>query len=98
MAYTFTQLTNIKDRIVADLATQQNNIDSAKTAFTTIKSNLTTMQTTYAGWTTEVDTLYTSNSSDPAIAALKAEKDLLVAEFQSSKTLATNLETAVATV
>lgn len=98
MPYTYTQLTGIKNRILRDLEAQQNNIENTKAQFITIESTLVNMQTTYAGWAKEVNTLAAANPNDAAIQALKAERDLLVAEFQASKDDAIALKNAVAGV
>ena len=95
MAYSYTQLQEIKTRIIQQLAQQQNAVDAAKAQFTVIKTTLTDMQSTYGGWATEVNTLATANPNDDAIKALKAERDLLVNEFATTKTRATAIETAV---
>ena len=95
MAFTYTQLEDIKSRIIRELASEQAKLESAKGSFTGIKTALTAMQTNYGTWGSEVEALAIANPSDAAITALKAEKDLLVAEFQSSKTEATSYETAV---
>ena len=95
MANSFSQLQDIKARIVRDLSAQQTQLTSAVGAFTNIAANLTTMQTTYSGWATEVNQLVTDNPGDEAALALQAEKDFLVAEFASAKTSAQAYETAV---
>ena len=95
MANSYSQLQDIKTRIVRDLAAQQTQLTTATGAFTAIKNNLTAMQSTYAEWATEVNAFATANPTDAAALALKAERDILVAEFESTKTDATALETAV---
>ena len=93
--YTFTQLQELKARVVSQLASEQTKLTSATGQFTAIRNTLTGMQATYSQWATEVDTMAAANPADAAITALKAERDLLVAEFQSTKTLSTAYETAV---
>ena len=98
MAMSFTQLQDVKARIIRDLAGQQQQLETAKGSFTQIKNSLTGFENTYAGWATEVNTLATANPSDAAVMALKAERDRFVAEFSSTKVEAIALETAVAAV
>lgn len=95
---TFAQLQSIKTRIVRDLEGHVNSKDAAIAQFTTIKAALTNMQSQYAGWASEVNAYLAANPNDAAAEALKAEKDIYVAEFAALKTLVTSLETAVAGV
>lgn len=95
MAFTYSQLEQIKTRIQAQLETHENNLDACVAQFTAIKDALTTMQTQYSGWATEVDDYLTANPGNEAAVVLQAQKDALVAEFSSKKTRATDLETAV---
>lgn len=95
MAYSYSQLQDIKARIVRELAAEQSRLETAKTAFAGISGSLAGMQTNYAEWATEVNALATANPNDDAIQALKSERDLLVAEFASTKTSAEALDTAV---
>jgi hypothetical protein len=95
MAFTYTQLQDIKNRIVRELANEQAKTETAVGAFTEIKNALTQMESNYSQWAIEVNDMAAANPNDDAISALKAERDLLVAEFGTSKTLATAYETAV---
>lgn len=95
MAYSYAQLQDLKNRAVRDLAARQTELESAKGAFASISSQLTQMQQTYNGWAGEVNTMATANPDDAAIQALKAERDLLVSEFASTKTDAEAADTAV---
>lgn len=95
MAYTYAQLQDIKDRIVRDLAAQQQLLANAKAQFGVISSSLTTMQSQYAGWAGEVNAMATANPGNAAIQALKSEKDLLVSEFASAKSSAGTLDALV---
>jgi len=40
MAYTYTQLTGIKNRILKDLEAQQNSIEATKNQFATIEATI----------------------------------------------------------
>ena len=95
MAYSYAQLQEIKTRIVRDLSAEQQKLDSAVGQFTAIKNALTSMQSNYTVWATEVNDLLAASPADPAVIALKAERDLLVSEFATTKTSATDYETAV---
>ena len=95
MAYSYAQLQNIKDRIVRDLSNQQSSLETAKGQFGAISSNLAAMQAEYTTWAVEVNAMATANPNDDAIQALKAERDLLVSEFQSTKDEADALDAAV---
>jgi uncharacterized iron-regulated protein len=95
MAYTYTQLIDIKNRIVRDLAGEETKIEQVIAQPTAIKNNLSAMQTGYTDWASQVDAYITANPNDEAAKVLKAERDLLVAEFGTAKTTAIALETAV---
>lgn len=98
MAHSFSQLLDIKSRIVRDLAGEQQKLTVAKGAFSGIASTLASMQTSYAGadgWASQVDEYAIAHPTDEAALALKAEKDALVAEFQSAKAEANSLDAAV---
>ena len=95
MAMTYTQLSSISARVRQQLAQNQDQIDASKAAFAQVSASLTGMESTYGTWATEVDTIATANPSDAAITALKADKDRMVAEFNSTKTRANSLTTAV---
>ena len=92
MAYSFSQLQDIKNRIVRDLAVQQSSLATHKAGFAVVDTALAGMQATYAGWSGEVNTYLTNNPTDAAALALKAEKDALVAEFSSARTEAQTLD------
>lgn len=96
MTMSFTQLQDVKNRIVRDLAAQQQQLETARGAFTAIKNAMTQLENTYGGWAAEVNTLATANPNDAAVQALKAERDRYVAEFNSTKAKAAELETAIA--
>lgn len=95
MAMTYTQLSDVSDRVRRELATHQNNLEAAKNSFAQVSSGLTTMQSAYTAWAQEVNALVAANPSDAAVLALKADKDRMVAEFAATKTRADSLTTAV---
>lgn len=92
---TYTQLTDVADRVRRELATHQNNLEAAKAAFASVSSGLTSMGTSYGTWASEVNALATANPNDAAVQALKADKDRMVTEFNSTKTRADALTSAV---
>jgi hypothetical protein len=95
MDYTYAQLRVISQRVLQELARNQDALDAAVAQFATVESSLTQMGTAYSEWATQVNALATANPSDDALLALKADKDRMVAEFNASKTRATSLKTAV---
>lgn len=95
MPMTYSQLQDVKARIVRDLAAQQAALEQAKSAFAVVSGRLTQMQLTYAEWATEVNDWLTANPADAAALALKAERDELVSEFAAAKAEADALDTAV---
>ena len=98
MAYSYSQLLGIKARIETDLEASQNQLATARAAFTSVAARLTAMQSQYTGWATEVNDFQTANPTDNAAVVLKAQKNALIAEFATAKTVAQALETAVAGV
>jgi len=93
--YTYTQLQELKTRIIQQLANEQNKLTASKAAFTASKDTLTSMQSLYGDWATQVNAYQAANRDNPAAEALKAERDILVSEFASTRTEAVALETAV---
>lgn len=95
MAYSFSQLQEIKNRVVRDLSENQNRLAAHKAGFAQVDASLGGMQTTYSGWAGEVNAYLTANPSNAAALALKAEKDALVAEFAAARTSAQAADAAV---
>lgn len=95
MAFTYAQLRTISQRVLSELARNQDGLDAAVAQFASIEASLNQMGTTYATWATEVNALASANPADQAVIALKADKDRLVAEFNASKARATALKAAV---
>lgn len=95
MAYEYSELQDIKNRVVRDLASNQGKLTTAKGAFAALDSALADMQATYAGWAGEVNAYLTANPADAAALALKAEKDALVSEFSSTRTVVQALDAAI---
>lgn len=95
MSMTYTQLQDVKNRVIRDLANHQASLAAARGEFTRINNALTGMQTEYAGWATEIDQAAAQFPTNAAVMALKAEKDIILAEFTSTKAKATALAGAV---
>lgn len=95
MAMTYSQLQDVKARIIRDLAARQQSLEQAKAQFAVISGQLQQMQLSYAEWASEVNDWLTANPADPAALALKAERDELVSEFAAAKAEADALDTAV---
>lgn len=95
MAMTYTQLSNIAERVRQELARNQDQIEASKAAFSQVSASLTNMGTTYSAWASEVNALAVANPGDPAVASLKAHKDRMVAEFNITKTRADALTSAI---
>lgn len=96
MAYTYAQLRTISQRVLTELARNQDQLDSAKAQFSAVETSLNQMGTQYAEWATQVDALASANPNDEAVKALKADKDRMVSEFNGSRTRAAALKNAVA--
>lgn len=95
MAYTHAQAREVESRIIRELGAKQTELETAKAAFAKISSDLAAMQTNYAGWAGDVNTLFNANNTNPELIALKSSLDLLVAQFTSSKNEADALDTVV---
>lgn len=93
--YTYTQLEELAARVVRELAAERQKIDNARAQFAASETVLTNMQNQYGDWATEVNALAAANPDDPAIQALKAKRDLIIAEFGDTSVLATSLRNAV---
>lgn len=96
MPMSFSQLHDVKNRIVRDLAAQQAAQANHEAGFDAVDANLLAMQTAYAGWAGEVDAYLTANPADAAAQALKAQRDALVAEFQTLRDRAQAASAAIA--
>lgn len=95
MSYSFSQLQDIKARVVRDLAAQQAAQKSHEAGFEAVDVALSNMQTTYTEWAADINSYIAANPTNPAAMALKAEKDALVAEFASLRTRAQAASAAI---
>lgn len=98
MAYNYTQLEEIRDRVKNDVAAVQNRLDTAKASFTAIVAACDAIAAQYGGaggFVSQVNALATANPDDAAVQALKASVDRMVSDFQATKTAAQAADTAV---
>lgn len=94
MALTYTTSKRPLDLIAAKVDTAGNRLAQARDLIAQAESELAALGSTYSGFVTELDAAAVANPSDPAWQAAKAEKDLMVSDFNSMKARATNLKTA----
>ena len=95
MATTFTQTKATLDEIASRSETNRKRLDQAKALIAQANSDLGAMATTYSAFVSDLNAAATANSEDLAWVAAKAEKDLMVADFQALKTTAAALLAAV---
>jgi hypothetical protein len=84
-------LKDVADRIVAE----RNRLLQAKSGITTAKTTLANMGTQYSTLMADIAAL---SGTDPFTLLVKDERAKLIAEFQALQTVATNAETAVASI
>lgn len=98
MAYSYTQLEEIRDRVKNEVASVQNNLDSAKSRFSQIVAACDAISAQYGGaggFVQQVNALATAHPNDAAVQALKASVDRMVSDFRATKTAAQAADTAV---
>lgn len=91
---TYSGLRTTALEIINRIQANRQRLDGAKASVTVSKSDLDNMATAYTQFVTDVNAYLAANPSDVAAQALKAEKDALVAEFNTLRTGATNFKTA----
>lgn len=94
MATTFTVAKRTLDLIAAKVETADNRLKQARDLIAQAESELSALQTTYSTVISDINAAATANPDDPAWQAAKAEKDLMVTDFQALKAKATNLKNA----
>jgi hypothetical protein len=95
MATTFATAKAALDEIAERLRTNNARLATAKSSTATAKSDLTAMGTAYAAIIQDIAAAAAANPNNPALTTMKAEADLLVAEFQAAKTRATTMNNAI---
>ena len=86
-----TALNEISERITRD----RKRLVQCEASAIAAETDLTSMGTEYSGIVGDINQFLTNNPNDEAAKTLKAEKDLLVTEFQALKTAATSMKTAI---
>ena len=66
MSYSFSQLQDIKARVVRDLAAQQAAQKSHEAGFEAVDVALSNMQTTYTEWAADINSYIAANPTNPA--------------------------------
>lgn len=95
MATTFSERKVALDEIATRIRTNAKRLADAKNQATVAESDLTAMATVYTTIVADINADATANPSNSAYTTMKAEKDVMVAEFTTLKTLATNVKTAI---
>ena len=95
MASTFSEMKTALDEIAARISRNRARLTQAVSSTVSAETDLTQMATDYSTVVSDINTFLTNNSNDEAAKTLKAEKDLLVSEFQALKTASTNMKAAV---
>lgn len=94
---TFAQMKAALDDISTVITQRRKQVDDTLSQTTQAESALTSLQTTYSPIITDINAFLAANPTNDAALVLKAEKDLLVAEFTALKTKATNVKNAITT-
>ena len=95
MAVTYTEAKATLDDIAVRSENNRKRLEQAKSLIQQAESDLTSMSTVYSTFVADLDAAATANPTDDAWQTAKAEKDQMVADFQSLKTRSTNMKTAV---
>jgi hypothetical protein len=95
MATTFATAKAALDEISNRLITDNKRMQSAKESVAAALADLTAMGTAYASIVADIDAALASAPTNAAYMTMKAEKDLLVAEFTAAKSRATTMNTAI---
>lgn len=95
MAVTFTQAKNTLDEIAKRSERNRQRVAQAKQLLATAASDLAAMATAYATFVSDLNTAAAANSDNTAWQGAKAEKDLMVSDFQTLKTEVETLSEAV---
>lgn len=94
MATTYSSATSALDEIRIRIQANRSKLLQAQALAASAESDLIAMQTAYGQIVTDIDTASANAPNDVAYTNLKADKDKLVAEFNTLKTGATNMKTA----
>lgn len=94
MATTYTQAKATLDEIASRSESNRKRLEQARALIVAAESDLNAMATAYGAFVTDLDAAAAANPSDAAWQAAKAEKDLMVADFNAIRSRATSLKTA----
>lgn len=89
------QLKDIENQIIRSLAGLQSRLTVGKAEFAAIDAALGEMQLEYGTWASDVNAFAAANPSNADAVALKASRDLLVAQFSAARAEAQALDAAV---
>lgn len=92
---TFTEVKTALDEIAARTDRNRKQLDNAITAISAADTDLGNMPAIYAAIVADINTAAAANPNDAAWQNAKAEKDLMVTDFQAQKTRAAALKAAV---
>lgn len=92
---TYTEVKQALDEIAERTTQNSKRVDQAKQLLSVAQSDLSAMQTAYASIVSEINAAATANPANAAWQTAKAEKDQMVADFQSLKATVDSLVTAV---
>lgn len=95
MATTFATAKAALDEIATRLGTNNRRMATVKSEASTALGDLTAMGTAYASVVADIAAAAAAAPTNPALANMKAESDLLVAEFTAAKARATTINAAV---
>lgn len=95
MPATFAQQKAALDDISQVITQRRKVLENLLSEATQSESALTNLATDYSSIVSDIDTNANDNPSNDAYQNQKAEKDLLVSEFQALKTTATALKNAI---
>lgn len=95
MAQSYSQLKLKITEITTRIRDNRNRLDTAKGSAALAVTDLTAMQTAYAATVADIDAQLASAPTNAAFAAMSADKNALVAEFNALRTAATNMKTAI---
>jgi hypothetical protein len=98
MDYTYSQIKTGLDEISGRIVSNRNQLASAKAQIATAEGALGGMAVQYTPLVQAVDQALAAEPENPALAAAKAEKDKLVAEFLALQAVATSMKTALAAI
>lgn len=95
MATTYYEAKAVLDEVSARMTADAKRADQAKALIVAADNDLAAMATDYSGFASDLDTLASNNPNNDAIQVAKAEKDQLLTERATLKSMLAALRTAV---